>query len=825
LLALGFAAGCAPISGGGDEGYIPLGGKADGDDGRIYEVILTDPYCDVCTSDDKAALKARSPIVAKVLELIEEAEETIDVAQFTFSVREIEAALIAAHEEGVTVRVAMNIAQDQDGSLSRRLRDAGLNVKFVSGRTREESHDGLQHAKFMIVDGTTLLTGSNNWSSTGTTINEENTIVVRAQSSDDAMLYGFSCHYESIWDANADAAAPCSNDEVAFTPGAGAMRGLRDAIRASETSIDVLMHHLAFRDLVKELAKAAERGVSVRVIVNAADRTEHTGRNWERLFAAGGLIRFKQNNAEAYQLMHHKLAIIDGRILMNGSGNWSGSAFFNNYENFVRYEDPRVTVPFVGLFTRLWSWSLTGASLDSNLTAAEQHAATTRPFFGNLHAHFAALDGEDLRDDGMAERQDEEGGESHPVDVPGSIGDAARFAYEYARDRGGLDFLVLSPHTTDFSAVDGPDMSNMDQDGYDLLLEAARTVSEESAGAFLAVPAMEWSTNSAGNHVNVFGSEAISNVERGRFDQLYGEFLPQEAALGGRPLVMMNHPRTMRVHEEFLTGSWDQIFDVALTEIPNNSQRNKKFNDYGLDDYPPLSDVRDAWIGGLAMPDRAVVDETLENMRLASSPYLRLMEVTVARGKEIGHEHGQNPSLNVNEEGETVRYTKVHTDFDYYLLHGFRLAPTASHDNHQANWGTGHSSRTVVFAESLNEATLLDAIDARAVYASEDENLVMRFYANGHVPMGGETGTTADSVSATLSLDDQDYAGDFVVRVYGGQIGGDEVRVVSETTVAAGMIDLSLPTATPGSHFFYVEVHEPSAERMAWTAPIWIDRY
>ncbi len=823
LLTLAF--GCAPSAGpGDDDGYVPLTGKADGADGRHYEVILTAPYCDVCTAADKDVLRSQSPITNRVVELIEGAERSVDVAQFTFSVREIEAALIAAHGRGVAVRVAMNAGQDRDGSLSRRLVDAGLDVRFVTGRQNPGRYDGLQHAKFMLVDETTLLTGSNNWSSTGTSINEENTIVVRGASADDPMVAGFQCHYDAIWGANPDAAVACSNEEVAFTPGTAAMRGLRDAIRASTTSIDVLMHHFTFGDLVKELAKAQERGVQVRVLLNAADREEHRGSKWDRLVAAGGSIRYKQNNADAYQLMHHKLAIIDGRILMNGSGNWSGSAFFNNFENYVRYEDPRVTNPFVALYGRLWSWSLTGASLDAGMNAAEQDAANTRAFFGNLHAHFAAAVDGDLRDDGHAERQDEEGGDKHPVDMPADIGGAARFAYEYARDMGGMDFLALSPHTRDFRATDAPDMANMDQDGYDLLLEAARAVSEES-GTFLAVPAMEWSTNSSGNHVNIFGSEAIANVERGRYDVLYNEFLPQERALGGRPLLMMNHPKTMRVNEEYLTGSWDQIFGVSLLEITNNSQRNKLFNDFGLDDFAPMNEVRESWAAGLAMPELAVVDETLANMRAASAPYTRLIEVTVARGTGIGHENGQNPSLNTEEDGTVVRYTKVHRDFDYYLLQGFRLAPAASHDNHMANWGTGHSTRTVVFAETLTEETLLDAIDKRAVYASEDQNLAMRFYANGHVAMGGETGTTENAVPATVTLSDPDYQGDYVVRVYRGLVGGDAVSMVSEQNAAPGTMDLSLPTDAPGSYFFYLEVLEPGPNRMAWSAPIWVDRY
>jgi len=290
---------------------------------RDVEVIFTAPFCDVCSSADKSALLARSPVIARVVELIDGAEQTIDIAQFTFSRREIEDAIVRALDRGIVIRVAMDAGQDRGGSLSRRLRDKGVDVKFVTGKDNG-SYAGLQHAKFMIVDADTLLTGSNNWSSTGTSINEENTLVVTATPAD-PQISGFSCHFEAIWAEDAGAAGACSSDGIAFSPSSAGKNLIRDSIRASQVSVDVLMHHLTFGDLVKELARAAERGVRVRVIVNVADRAAHSGSNWTRLTNAGGEIRYKQDNADAYQLMHHKLAIIDSGMLINGSGNWSGS--------------------------------------------------------------------------------------------------------------------------------------------------------------------------------------------------------------------------------------------------------------------------------------------------------------------------------------------------------------------------------------------------------------------------------------------------------------------------------------------------------------------
>jgi hypothetical protein len=289
--------------------------------------------------------------------------------------------------------------------------------------------------------------------------------------------------------------------------------------------------------------------------------------------------------------------------------------------------------------------------------------------------------------------------------------------------------------------------------------------------------------------------------------------------------VVLAHPRTFGPDPSVLEGPWDQIFGVSLTELPRNAERRQKFNDYGLDDYPPLSQVRDAWLDGSELPDPAIVDETLANIWAASGDYVRLMEVTLGRGNEIGHELGQNPSLIEDDEsGELVRRTRVHSDWDYYLLRGFRIAPIASHDNHFANWGTGHSSRTGVVAETLSDAELARGLFQRRVFASEDENLELRFYADGRVPMGDELRTLQTSVPARVLLHDPDHAGDLTVRVRRGRIGGSATEIVHELTTGHGWLELQLPVGDPGVWFFYLEVHEPGVDRMAWSAPIWVER-
>jgi hypothetical protein len=355
--------------------------------------------------------------------------------------------------------------------------------------------------------------------------------------------------------------------------------------------------------------------------------------------------------------------------------------------------------------------------------------------------------------------------------------------------------------------------------GFAALQASATAVNEQSEGMFVALAGMEWSTNSTGNHVGVLGSEDLCEVERGAFDVFWSDWLPSQTD----PVVILNHPRTFRHAEDALEGAWDRIFGVNLLEIPKAGERNKKFNDFGLDDFEPLRSVHASWIAGEVEPDPAVVSETLEAIRVAADPYARLMEVTVGRGTELDSDTPINPSLTELDDGTVERFTKVHSDWDDYLLHGFRLAPAANHDNHFGNWGTGHTSRTAIIAPVLAEGALLDAMRRRSVYASEDENLVLRLYADGRVRAGGELRTVSREATLDLFVDDPDFAETYAVTVFVGTVGADTVEAVSTHELAGGRWH-HLPVQLQGGaeHFAYVEVHEPGPDRMAWSAPVWI---
>jgi len=121
----------------------------------------------------------------------------------------------------------------------------------------------------------------------------------------------------------------------------------------------------------------------------------------------------------------------------------------------------------------------------------------------------------------------------------------------------------------------------------------------------------------------------------------------------------------------------------------------------------------------------------------------------------------------------------------HYLSLGFQVAPTADQDNHYQTWGDATVARTAVIASALTKANILDAIDQRHVYATEDKNLRVIFKIDGHL-MGDRisppaVGTPLD-IKYSIKDDDEPDAG-FSIEVFSGVMGQDEAAVIDKLEV------------------------------------------
>lgn len=107
-------------------------------------------------------------ITEEIIRQIDNAQEYIDIAIYSFTYEPLAGAIIRAKNRGVKIRVLMDRKQSK-----------GKNSKYKFLLDNEiaiiqDRHAGIMHNKIAIIDGRILFTGSYNWSKSAEERNQEN---------------------------------------------------------------------------------------------------------------------------------------------------------------------------------------------------------------------------------------------------------------------------------------------------------------------------------------------------------------------------------------------------------------------------------------------------------------------------------------------------------------------------------------------------------------------------------------------------------------------------------------------------------------------------
>jgi len=121
-------------------------------------------------------------------------------------------------------------------------------------------------------------------------------------------------------------------------------------INQAEAFINIAMYIFTDREIALPLVKAHERGVKIRLYLDK-EQVDYKYSQSRFLVQKGIKTRISINN----YIMHHKFAIIDNRILLTGSYNWTFSANNRNDENLMIIGDPEIIEIFQNQFVNLWT--------------------------------------------------------------------------------------------------------------------------------------------------------------------------------------------------------------------------------------------------------------------------------------------------------------------------------------------------------------------------------------------------------------------------------------------------------------------------------------
>lgn len=146
--------------------------------------------------------------------------------------------------------------------------------------------------------------------------------------------------------------------EVYFSPGGNIQDLIICTIDEATRKIDVAMYAFTSKEISFALIRAHNRGLAVRVILDGGFIENEFSMD-RFLYARGVDVKVHINPLRAveknYGKMHHKFAIIDDKIVITGSYNWTASAEERNEENLLVFpHSAQLAYLYAKEFNELW---------------------------------------------------------------------------------------------------------------------------------------------------------------------------------------------------------------------------------------------------------------------------------------------------------------------------------------------------------------------------------------------------------------------------------------------------------------------------------------
>ena len=131
-------------------------------------------------------------------------------------------------------------------------------------------------------------------------------------------------------------------------------------ITQAKKTLDVCMFTMTNDKLYKAVLAAKKNGVNVRVITDD-ECVKQLGSDIYKLVIND--VPVKTDDNVQYH-MHHKFVIIDSKVILTGSFNWTVQAVKNNNENVLILYNIDIANDYTNEFNRLWKLFTTEITIE-----------------------------------------------------------------------------------------------------------------------------------------------------------------------------------------------------------------------------------------------------------------------------------------------------------------------------------------------------------------------------------------------------------------------------------------------------------------------------
>jgi phosphatidylserine/phosphatidylglycerophosphate/cardiolipin synthase-like enzyme len=318
--------------------------------GDWYQVYFTKPQYPERAANRVGGLD--ETIVAD----IDAAQRRIEVAAFDFDLPKIGQALVRAKQRGVQVRVVIDGENLEDAEVARltgELESAGIPLFF-------DEREAFMHNKFIVLDDTIVWTGSMNLTVNDGFRNNNNMLRIvdprlaaNYLAKADDLFAGEGGTSGSSVLVNPTLSFGAASLINAFSPDDPITDAIVQRLEAARQSIDVMAFAFTSDPIADQLIAAKDRGLAVRVVMESRN-AKGTGSEMEKLKGAGVDIH---SDGNCY-IMHHKTIIIDDRLVITGSFNFTRSAQDQNDENVLIVDDASLAARYKEEFARVYQQAL-----------------------------------------------------------------------------------------------------------------------------------------------------------------------------------------------------------------------------------------------------------------------------------------------------------------------------------------------------------------------------------------------------------------------------------------------------------------------------------
>ncbi|XP_011315039.1 mitochondrial cardiolipin hydrolase [Fopius arisanus] len=131
------------------------------------------------------------------------------------------------------------------------------------------------------------------------------------------------------------------------------VRKLLSFFDSAKKTLDICIYILTSKDLTDAIIRAHERGITIRLMVDSI-MSENSACSFQltRIRRAGIKVLMHRSTVS---LMHHKFAIMDEKLMIFGSTNWTMQAFFGNFDATLITNQTELVRVFSSEFNRMWN--------------------------------------------------------------------------------------------------------------------------------------------------------------------------------------------------------------------------------------------------------------------------------------------------------------------------------------------------------------------------------------------------------------------------------------------------------------------------------------